>query len=110
MGSQDRRAATAEGIVDYLALAAAVPHHAGDEFDRLRGRVKFAQLGFIDLKDVILCAVVGEVVSGVWQPAIQNRLVAVMVIGHADYEMMLDPCQLSAVGEAGRGKCLNEVD
>src|SRR5260370_29692132 len=110
MRGEQRRARPAEGVINDLALPAAVFHHARDELDRLGGWMQIGRHRAVNLKNVILSTVVDEVVSGVWQPAVQDRLVAVMVVGHSDYEMMLDPDQLSAVREAGRGECLNEVD
>jgi hypothetical protein len=89
--SNERGTGAAEGIVDGLASAAAVGDHAGHQFHRLGRRVQVADVRLIDLEHVVLTAVVDEIVRGLWQPPVQNRLVTVMIVGHPDDEMMLHP-------------------
>jgi hypothetical protein len=52
-----------------------------------------ADRGLIDLEDRILGAVAGPDVRGTGEPAVQDRLVAIMVIRPSDYEMILNPDQ-----------------
>jgi hypothetical protein len=59
--------------------------------------MKFAGVQFIDLKNVILCTVVDEVVRPVWQPAIQYRLKAMVIVRQPKHELLLHPCQLSPI-------------
>src|ERR1039458_2860882 len=71
--------------------------------------MKIADVRLVDFEYVVLAAIVREIMRRARQPAIQDRLVTVMVVGHPDHELLLDPGQLSAICEAGRSKRLKKI-
>ena len=72
--------------------------------------MKLRCLRSVYFEHIVLASIIDEIVRAVRQPAIQDWLEAMVVVRHANYELLFNPSQLSAIREPGRGKCLNEVN
>jgi hypothetical protein len=71
--------------------------------------MQVAGVRLVDLEHIVLPAILDEVVRAIGQAAVKDRLVAVMIIGHANYEKLLDPTELCPKGKTGRCERLDEV-
>ena len=67
--------------------------------------MEFAGLGPVHFKDAVLRAVVNEVMGAVFDPAVQDRLVAIVVVAAAHHELLLHSGEAMLVGEAALLEC-----
>src|SRR5712671_4872751 len=109
MRSDDGRTAAAEGVVDEFAGPAAVSDHAGDQLDRLGGRMELACHRPGDFEDRVVGAVIDEIVRTVSQPAIQDGLMPVVIVASPKNECLLYPDQTMAIAKAAILETLDEV-
>lgn len=63
----------------------------------------------VNLKYIILPSILDEVVGVIRQPAIEYRLIGVMIVGHADYKPLFHLSESGSESETGCREGLNEV-
>jgi len=109
MGGNDGRAGAAKWIVNEFAGQTAVGDHPGDQLDRLAGRMIRARGWSIYFEYRTLRSIVDEIMRAVIEPAVENRLVLVMIIAAAENELLLYPNETMSIGKAAVLDALNEV-
>src|SRR5258705_9948172 len=97
MSSQEGGTTAAKWVVDELVGPAAVGHHARDQFDRLCGRVQLARHRPVDLENRVLGPIVDEIVRTVFQPAIEDGFMPVVIIAATQYMRLFHPDQAMVI-------------
>src|SRR6202030_842720 len=92
--------ASTERVENYLVGSAAVLDHVSDQCDRLAGRMKRIDRGFVDFEDRTLASVSHEEMWSVFDPPVQNRFVPMLIVRHTQCEVTLNPDQEVLEGEA----------
>src|ERR1017187_9514469 len=99
MGGNDGRAGAAKRIVNELAGRTAVGDHPGDQLDRFAGRVIGARHRTVDFEYRTLRSIVDEIMRTIFEPAVEDRFVLIVIIAAPENECLFYPDQTMMVGE-----------
>src|SRR5229473_737589 len=64
--------------------------------------MELAANGFVDFEDGVLGPVLAEIVWAVFDPAVENRFVAIVIVAASQNHLLLDPDQMVPERESGR--------